>query len=109
MTGCMYGPEILLWLPEQSIFATMFWSNPTMRNEYANLHPMQGSWVTFEVRLIDDGKNSWHGPKVASCQTPPTNVPDDETFRLELNKFNNPPETEVEKVDDSGDTNERPQ
>lgn len=110
LSGCMYGPEILVWLFEQNMFATMFWSNPTMRNEYANLAPMQGEVVTFSADLIVTPDYKWHGPKVALCQSPPANMPDRDDFKITLDRFNNPPVTEIEKVEEpSSNSNERPQ
>jgi len=108
LSGCLYGPEILVWLFEQNMFATMFWSNPTMRNEYANLQPMKGEVVTFSTELIVTPEYKWHGPKVALCQSPPANMPPLDEYHAVLDKFNNPPITEIERIEEPNNS-ERPQ
>lgn len=99
-TGCMYGPEFLMWLPSvnPSCFATFFCSNPTARREAPTLKAMIGRASTFKAVYIESKKFSWHGPKFVPCSAPMT-IPPREEIVAALNKFNNPPETAEEKVD----------
>lgn len=105
-SGCGYGPEFLVWLPEHGELATYFLGNPTGRNESPNLITLINDGTRKckqKSELIDDGKNTWHGPKTKAhdldVMLPPMDV-----LQSELEKFNNPKATEVaEKDEDDGE------
>ncbi len=98
-SGCMYGPEFLIFLPEAqpACYATIFFSSKTMRREAPNLKGLIGKAATLKSHLIETKKFSWHGPLVLPCSTP-LPVTDEQLGDLRgmVEKFNNPPETEVE-------------
>ena len=98
-SGCMYGPEFLIWVPEQG-FATFFMSSKTSRREAPNLLPIAkiGGAATLKSQLIKTKKFNWHGPVVTSCTEPFAALPDAEEVSLQLKAFNNPPERQVEKA-----------
>lgn len=97
-SGCMWGPEYLLYIPVVNEFVTLHFNNPTMRISASGMVPNLGKVVTLKVELIEKGKNSWHGPVVLNCSDP-LDPPDDmEAFKANLiiqrDKFNNPKEAE---------------
>ncbi len=101
-SGCMYGPEYLLWVPCQNKFVTFFMSSKTARREAKRMHHLVGCAATFKAKLIDNGRYKWHGPVVIECSTP-LDVPDEETIRTVVESFQNPPKSEVELApDDTG-------
>lgn len=109
MTGCMYGPELLIWLPDRKNFATFFFANPTMRNEFPSIKTLmaqtggRGAFINFGIRLIENKGNSWHGPVTSGCSTPISEMPDPELFAENLRKFNSPPKSQVELDDNQAD------
>lgn len=96
-SGCMYGPEFLVWLPAQQKFATFFLGSPTGRREAVKLKPLIGSAATLTSKLIETDKYKWHGPVVTACSVPLT-PPDLETLNKELERFLNPPKSQVEQA-----------
>jgi len=103
-SGCMYGPEFLLWLPELGTFATYHMNSKTARREAKKLGPLLGGAVTLKCRLIETARFKWHGPVVLPCSTPMTAPPED-VMRAEWTKFQNPPATGAELADDDGKGN----
>lgn len=108
-SGCLAGPEFLLWLPEKKEFVTFFMASktaskvaPTVRTYIADGSPRP---CTLKATLITTKKYKWHGPVITDCSTP-FPPPEQEAFIDALDKFQNPPENEVESVDDT-DTRDR--
>lgn len=97
-SGCMYGPEYLVYVPSVNEFCTFHFNNPTMRQSAAGMIPNVGKAVTCNVEFIDKGKYSWHGPTILNCSTPLTPTTDLAKFKedllLQRDKFNNPKESE---------------
>ena len=98
-SGCMYGPEYLLWVPDANAFATYHLNSKTGRREARNFEPLHSQAATLKARLITQGKYKWHGPVIIPCSAP-IDPPDPEKVRAEWTKFQNPPETEVEVADE---------
>lgn len=96
-SGCMFGPELLVWLPDQNKFLTYFASSKTARREAKKAEPLLGRAATFKCHLIKTPKYAWHGPLFVPCTTP-LDVPDGELIKEEVEKFQNPPKSEVEIV-----------
>lgn len=71
-SGCMWGPEFLLWLPKfGGRYATMFFANPTMRREAPAVRALMGNAATFKAVFIESKQyGGWHGPQVTQCSTP---------------------------------------
>jgi hypothetical protein len=97
-SGCMYGAEYLVYIPEQSCWATFFFGNKTMRNVAPQVKQLLDAraGVTFTVQLIKNTKYSWHGPVVAS-NTTEVALPGDMVDVV--NQFTTPPQSTVEKAD----------
>ncbi len=107
-SGCMFGPEYLVWIPSARKFATLFMSSKTARREAPAIKERLGRPTTLVVELIKTKKFSWHGIVCQPCSTP-FDLPDDEIVDEEVEKFNNPPKSEVEKVKpDAAATSARP-
>jgi len=111
-SGCMYGVQFIVWLPEHETFATFFAASKTARREARNVHKlcvnpetkqMEPTRLTFRVRLASNKKYKWHAPQVVKCSTP-FNMPTDEAVLKEVERFQNPPKDGRETVedDDSG-------
>lgn len=102
-SGCMYGPEFLMYVPSQDVFATYFASSKTARREAKKFQPLMGKAATLKVKLIDPpaSKYKWHGPVVLPCSSP-LSVPDIKIMQAEIEKFMNPPKQDVEVASDEG-------
>lgn len=100
-SGCMYGPEYLLWIPDAGVFATYHLNSKTARREARNFEPLHGQAATLKCKLIDppNSKYKWHGPVIIPCSAP-VDAPDPDKVRDEWAKFQNPPKNEVEVADE---------
>lgn len=98
-SGCMYGPEFLIYLPNEKEFATLFMGSKTARNESPNLKALIGKAATLGHQKISNKKYTWVSIQVTPCSTP-FDIPPIESIQEVAEKFNNPPETDVETVDD---------
>lgn len=105
-SGCMYGPEFLVWIPVVQKFATFFMGSKSARREAPNLVACLRASATLTSREIKTVKYTWYAPSVTPCSTPLT-LPEKEMLLEQLNKFNNPVESTVERVDDAGETRAR--
>lgn len=94
-SGCMYGPEFLLWIPSQAAFVTYFMSSKTARREARKMKPLLRKAASFKCKLIETVKYKWHGPVIVPCSTP-LELPDPGDIQVEVEKFMNPPEPQVE-------------
>lgn len=111
-SGCVWGPEFLIWLPAANTFATYFCNNPTMRRAAPDLYTIMRREGTPDDKPIYDPKpatsrthfiktttNSWWGALFEPHSTP-LPVPELENFAEvlcdELGKFKNPPKSQVE-------------
>lgn len=94
-SGCMYGPEYLLWVPAKKAFATMFFCNPSLRLESANIQSKIGHPVTIGYQFIETKSHEYNSPEIRECTTV-FDLPTQEAVNEECHKFLNP------KVDASG-------
>jgi hypothetical protein len=101
-SGCMYGPEFLLWVPSSRTFATFFMSSKTARREAPQLKGLMGKSALLKSQLIKAKKFAWHGPVVTPCSQP-FDMPGMDEVKDQVQKFNNPPENETEKAPEAGD------
>ncbi len=106
-SGCMYGPEFLVWLPQQSLFALFYFSNKTMRRESPNMRQLLLKAATVKAHLIETKKYSWHGPVVLACTTPITNEPAIEELTKVVTTFTNSKDSEAETVSPTDQSNAR--
>ena len=105
-SGCMYGPEFLIWLPQQEVFVTYYMSSKTARREAKKVVHFAGKAATLKCHLIDSGKYKWHGPLIFQCSVPLAAPPADK-IRAEWAKFIDPPKSDVEVAEDTDNTRAR--
>lgn len=106
-SGCMFGPEFLLWIPGHG-FATFHMGSKTARNEARSVQALlpgnDGRLKTanLSAQFIKTEKYSWHGPKcVISSQV--AEQPPAELMLQTVTDFLNPadskpPETAAPEV-----------
>lgn len=103
--GCGYGPEVLMWLPVQEEFATMFFGNKTGRNEAPNVTGLikAKKYVgKLQSKIIETPEYTWHGPETKDYDLD-IKMPPKELLLSELKKFNNPPESAQEIGEETED------
>jgi len=103
-SGCMYGPEFLIWVPMLKEFATFFMGSLSARMEADNIRTKLGQSMTLTSEKRSNKKFSWRTPIGSACSTPLDNFPSDEQFAAEVEKFNNPPEKNVEVAEETKDS-----
>ena len=103
--GNMEGPEVLLWLSDQKIFATWHMSNESARRESGGLTSSLGSPVLLKWRLASNKKFKWEAPVIMASSTPPANLPDPAELARISESFANPRETVSRSVDASTEEN----
>ena len=96
-SGCMYGPEFLVWVPSADSFATFFMASKSMRREAANVRGYLQKAATFKPHKISTPKYTWFSPTVHPC-TSVFDIPSEEAILIEFEKFSNPPAQTVEKA-----------
>ena len=97
-SGCMFGPEFLIYIPSASQFATYFMSSKTARNKATAMRDALGKGATLGVEFIETKKYSWHGPTVKPCSSPLTEPSAEEAMPV-VKTFLNPPKVETVKDD----------
>lgn len=109
-SGKGYGPDFLLWLPANGLFATYFLGNKTGRNEAPNLlGPLRKNGPFYCIQasdLIETSKNSWHGPVTKSCGLS-FDPPDMAETKRVLENFLHPPVEQVEVADKDDEDSDR--
>jgi hypothetical protein len=85
-SGCQFGPEYLVWIPSERIFATFYMGSKTARNESRKVHQLctnrEGKFVGGPITLKSRGLSNtsgqkWQAPLATRCSTP-FDVPDEE-------------------------------
>lgn len=99
-SGCMFGPEFLVYIPERKVFASFFCGSKTARNEAPNIKALVGKAATFKSVLIETKKYSWQGIKVVACNTP-FELPSPEELQKVATSFMNPKESEQELAEET--------
>lgn len=75
-SGCMYGPEFLVYVFGIKDWATLFLSSKSGRGMSAQVFQRLRKAATMKAEYIKKGKFSWHAPVCVPCTTiydlPPT-------------------------------------
>lgn len=98
-SGCMYGPEYLVWIPQSKQFVTYFMGSKSARRESPALRALLHNAATLKSHEVKTSKYTWYAPTVTQCSTP-FDLPEAEEIKKQVEKFNNPPETQVERVEE---------
>jgi hypothetical protein len=96
-SGCMFGPEFLVWVPVADTFATFFMSSKSMRREAPSVRGFIKKAATLKPQKIETPKYTWFTPTVHPC-TSVIDPPDKDELLQEYEKFMNPPAQTVEKA-----------
>ena len=104
-SGCVYGPEFLIYIPAIEQYATYHMNNATARRESPKMKALLGKAATVKAKFIEGKKHSWHGPDVLPCSTL-LNPPEEAKLLETVKKFVNPEVKVVESAPDTG-TRER--
>ena len=103
-SGCMTGPEYLVWIPIIKRFAGYYMCNTSAKMVADDVKRAlkEQRAITLGSRFVQGKQNSWQAPTINSCSTPfsPEDLPDTEVLISEITKFNNPPESKAEKVEE---------
>jgi len=104
-SGCMFGPEFLLWVPGIKGFVTFFMSSKSARNEAPALKDKldQEQAATLDSTFLSNKKFSWQSPVIRGCSTP-LDLPAGDSLITEITKFKNPPKDEIEAAEPAGAT-----
>lgn len=105
-SGCMWGPEFLLWLSGVKSYATFMCGSATARREAKNVYKLLHKAATFKTHFIEKGRYSWYGPIVVECSSP-FEIPGSEDIKAQALKFANPPKPTEEAAPASDDGRER--
>lgn len=110
--GAGYGPEFLVWLPDQSCFALFGMFSKTARNVAPSIAGPFGRngifCCTMGSELITGRKpphHKWHGPTVIEYNMELETSPTADAVMEERNRFLNPPKAapKGEKVEETSD------
>ena len=105
-SGCMYGPEFLLWLPLQKCFVTFFMGSTSARNEAANVRQYIRQPMSLRSQRLKNSKYTWYSPAAGACTTPLGCFPDETEMLAQIAAFENPQVTQTEPVAE-GEARER--
>lgn len=97
-TGCLAGPEFLVYIPATKQFATFFMASKSMRNEAPSVKALLGKAASLTVALAENKKKQkWHVTKALPC-TIPLDVPPPEELSAQLLRFRNPVSSNVRRA-----------
>ena len=68
-SGCMYGPEYLVYVPSLTKYASFFMGSKSARRESNNMHAQLELPATLKSQLVEWKTYSWQAPIVTSCST----------------------------------------
>jgi hypothetical protein len=90
-SGCLYGPEFLLYVPMAEKFATCLFGSKTARNEARSVQAFIGKPATFKSRLIKTNEYSWQAMMIVGCSTP-FDIPTKQVMQEVCEEFLHPKE-----------------
>ena len=98
-SNMMWGTEFLVYVPVKQEFASLFFGSKTARRDIPSMVARMNKPATLKSKKIETKKYTYYSMLVTPCS---------ETFDLpaqtkvdeEIEKFLNPPESEVEVVDE---------
>ena len=93
-SGCMFGPEFLLYIPEAKAYATFFMGTKSSRRESPKMQGLVRSAATLMSQYIDSGKFQWFAPKVEACQTELV-LPEKDEVIAKINQFRQEKSTDL--------------
>jgi hypothetical protein len=124
-SGCMFGPSFLVVERSTGRMLEYFCGTKSTRSEAKKIYaflPLTEQQIadrgldcephgplpfTMGCRLVEKGRFSWHVPVVKKCSTPFTKMPTMAAAAKEIERFLNPPEEGVEKVQEKEGSKKR--
>lgn len=94
-SGCIHGPQFLVWVPGQKKFATLTFGSKSARKEAASVNQFMHKACTLKSKKIETKKFTWFTATGVACNTP-FDMPELAAAKEQMEKFNNPPASEVE-------------
>lgn len=95
-SGCMYGPEFLLWVPSKSKFASFMMGTISARIESTQMMPLMRKGATLKSKWVKNQRYGWQTPVILPCSSI-SDLPDEEELKRQVHQFENPPKTETEE------------
>lgn len=106
-SGCMYGPEYLVYIPKVKKFGLVHFNSKSNRREEPNMRVLLNSAATLKSKWIPSDKyGGWQAIQVFPCSVPLESPPFEE-IKTEMEKFNNPPAMTVELAPEEAATEAR--
>lgn len=106
-SGCMYGPNFLVWIPQLQKFATFFAGTKSLRRDAAAFDSFlkQGAFCTLEMTQRKTPKYTWFSTAASKCNASYDMPPADEATAKAIKMFQDAKDSEVELADqkESGD------
>lgn len=99
-SGCMFGPEFLVWIPSVKQFATFFMGTKSARRESGAVKALLKKTATLGSQHCKNKSFEWYAAQVSECSTPLEMSTKDDLVAA-VTKFNNPPQNEVEGVEET--------
>lgn len=99
-SGCLSGPEFLLYLPDSDEFVTFHMASKSAKQEAPNLYALMHKRATLKSKIAASAKFKWQAPVVIECSTP-FDIPEMERIAVENDKFVDPKEATKELVGES--------
>ncbi len=96
-SGCMFGPEFLIYISKIKKFATFFCGTKTMRRDAGKFNAYTGKAATFRGKFIEGKKNKWWTTEPVDC-TSPIDIPDRDLVMKQIDKFKNPPKQATPEI-----------
>lgn len=106
-SGCMYGPEFLVWVSSVSEFATFFMGSKSARREAPQVQSHMHECITLVPKRVETKKFTWYTPEVRECSTPAASMPGKADLDAVVHDFQNPPAQEIELADEPAGDRER--
>lgn len=101
-SGCMYGPEFLVWIPSEKSFATFFMGSKSARREAGNVRALIRKPATLaSVKCTNSNDQVWYTPQVTVCSTP-FELPSLDEIQRTMTEFENPRDSEVTLAEPEG-------
>lgn len=96
-SGCMYGIEFLLFIPNHG-FIPYFLCSASTRYEAGAFRANLGKVIELKSIFVKSAKFSWHAPKVIASNIPLEKMPSQEEIEAELKDFRNPESVIAERA-----------
>lgn len=103
-SGCMFGYEFAVYVPQTGTYCTFFMGSKSARREAKKVYPLIGKAATLRMVLLSNARYKWHAVQALPCSTP-FDVPPIDQIQAKIQEFLNPPASEdvVEETNDSRD------